>query len=123
MLETAREPRPQADGKPGWKFTLHVPSYLPVMQYADNRALRETLYRAYVTRAAEFGKPEWDNTPLIGEIVALRREAAQLLGFASFAEFSLEPQDGRIAAAGARNSCDDLARARQALCASATSPN
>ena len=81
-----------ADGKTGWKFTLHAPSYMPVLQYADNRALRETLYRAYATRAAEFGKPEWDNTQLITEIVALRRELAQLLGFASFAEYSLEPK-------------------------------
>ena len=79
----------EADGKPGWKITLHMPSYLPVMQYADNRALREQLYRAYVTRASEFGKPELDNTPLIGSILRLRREAAELLGFRSYAEVSL----------------------------------
>jgi len=91
VLETARDAA-AADGKPGWKFTLHAPSFMPVMQYADNRSLRETLYRAYATRAAEFGKPEWDNTGLIREIVALRRELAQLLGFASFAEYSLEPK-------------------------------
>jgi oligopeptidase A len=91
VLEAAREAA-AADGKPGWKFTLHAPSYMPVMQYADNRELRETLYRAYATRAAEFGKPEWNNTQLIAEIVALRRELAQLLGFASFAEYSLEPK-------------------------------
>ena len=82
-----------AEGKSGWKFTLHMPSYLPVMQYADNRALRETFYRAYVTRASELGsKPEWDNTPLINRIVILRREAAKLLGFKSYAEVSLEPK-------------------------------
>jgi len=91
VLETALDAA-VADGKPGWKFTLHAPSFMPVMQYADNRNLRETLYRAYATRAAEFGKPEWDNTGLIREIVALRRELAQLLGFASFAEYSLEPK-------------------------------
>ncbi len=79
----------ESDGKPGWKITLHMPSYLPVMQYADNRALRETLYRAYVTRASEFGKPELDNTPLIAQILKLRREAAQMLGFKSYAEESL----------------------------------
>ena len=90
-LQAAHEAA-EADGKPGWKFTLHAPSYMPVLQYADNRELRETLYRAYATRAAEFGKPEWDNTQLITEIVALRRELAQLLGFASFAEYSLEPK-------------------------------
>ena len=70
-----------ADGKTGWKFTLHMPSYLPVMQYADNRALRETMYRAYATRAAEFADPEWDNTPLIAQILKLRREVARMLGF------------------------------------------
>jgi oligopeptidase A len=87
--EAAREAA-QADGKAGWKFTLHAPSYLPVMQYAEDRALRERMYRAYVTRAAEFGDPKLDNTPLIAEIVALRREMARLLGFASYAEYSLE---------------------------------
>jgi oligopeptidase A len=75
--EAARE-----DGKTGWKFTLHFPSYMPVLQYAENRALRETLYRAYATRASEFGKPEWDNTALIRDILRLRREAAHLLGYA-----------------------------------------
>ena len=79
----------QLDQNPGWKITLHMPSYLPVMQYADSRELRQILYRAYVTRASEFGKPELDNTPLIGGILRLRREAAQLLGFRSYAEVSL----------------------------------
>ena len=82
----------RADGKPGWKFTLHAPSYLPVMQYADNRGLRERMYRAYVTRASEFGRPEWDNTALIARIVKLRRELALLLGFANYAEYSLAPK-------------------------------
>jgi oligopeptidase A len=91
VLAAAREAA-QADGKPGWKFTLHAPSYLPVMQHAENRALRELMYRAYVTRASEFGKPEWDNTAFIAEIVKLRREQAQLLDFANFAEYSLEPK-------------------------------
>ncbi len=89
---TAAAEAAQADGKPGWKFTLHAPSYLPVMQYAEDRGLRELMYRAYVTRASEFGKPEWDNAPLISEIVRLRRELAGLLGFANYAEYSLEPK-------------------------------
>ena len=88
VLEAAREAA-QQDGKSGWKFTLHAPSYVPLMQYAENRGLRELMYRAYATRAAEFGKPEWDNTPLIAEIVALRRELAQLVGFPGYAEYSL----------------------------------
>lgn len=82
----------EADQQPGWKFTLHAPSYMPVLQYADNRALRERMYHAYVTRAAEFGDAKLDNTPLIAEIVKLRREAAQLLGFRNYAEYSLEPK-------------------------------
>ncbi len=90
-LAAAREAA-QAEGKPGWKFTLHAPSYLPVMQYADRRGLRELMYRAYVTRASEFGKADWDNTHLIAEILALRREQAQLLGFDSYADYSLAPK-------------------------------
>src|SRR5467141_225227 len=62
------------------------------MQYADERKLRETMYRESVTRASEFGRPEWDNTPLVARIVALRRELAQLLGYGSYAEVSLVPK-------------------------------
>jgi oligopeptidase A len=91
VLEAAREAAKQ-DGKDGWKFTLQMPSYLPLMQYADNRTLRELMYRAYVTRAAEFGNPEWDNTPIIGQILKLRQRLGQLLGFESFAHVSLEPK-------------------------------
>ena len=76
----------------GHKLTLHFPVYLPVMQYAESRDLREKLYRAYVTRASESGKPEWDNTAAMREIVALRQEEAQLLGYASFADVSLAPK-------------------------------
>ncbi len=86
--QAAREAA-EKEGKPGWKFTLHFPSYMPVLQYADDRKLREVLYHAYATRASEFGKPELDNTPLIREILQLRQEAAQLLGFNSYAEDSL----------------------------------
>jgi len=82
----------RADGGEGWKFTLHMPSYLPVMQYAEERGLRERMYHAYVTRASEFGTPQWDNTPLIEQILKLRKRLANLLGFASFAELSLEPK-------------------------------
>jgi oligopeptidase A len=62
------------------------------MQYAEDRALRETLYRASTTRASEFGKPEWDNTPRIARILALRAEDARMLGYGSFAEVSLVPK-------------------------------
>jgi oligopeptidase A len=79
----------EKDGKPGWKFVLQAPSYIPVMQYADNRDLRARMYRAYATRASEFGKPEWDNGPLIDRILKLRAEEAAMLGYANFAEVSL----------------------------------
>ena len=75
--------------KSGWLFTLKAPSYMPVMQYADHRALREQMYRAYGTRASEFGKSDWDNTALMDEIVKLRAEESRLLGFANFGELSL----------------------------------
>jgi oligopeptidase A len=82
----------QDAGQEGWKFTLHMPSYLPVMQYAADRGLRELMYRAYVTRASEFGKSDWNNTPIIARILKLRREMAQLLGFENYAQYSLEPK-------------------------------
>jgi len=94
-VETARAAAEQA-GVAGWKFTLHMPSYLPVMQYAESRRLREKLYRGYATRAAEFhdmgGKPEWDNMPLIRRILELRAEEAGHLGYGNFAEVSLVPK-------------------------------
>jgi oligopeptidase A len=90
--ELAEKDDSRKDSRAGWKFTLHMPSYFPVLQYADDRELRETLYRASATRASEFGKPEWDNTPLISRILALRSEAARLLGYASHAEVSLVPK-------------------------------
>jgi len=82
----------EKDGKAGWKFTLHMPSYLPVMQYADSRRLRAAMYRAYATRSSEFGPAELDNTPLIRRILELRREEAQLLGYQNYAEVSLVPK-------------------------------
>ena len=95
VIAAAREAAEKA-GTPGWKFGLKMPSYLPVMQYADSRALRETLYRAYATRAAEvdngYSKPEWDNGPLIRQILALRAEEAQMLGYRHFADVSLVPK-------------------------------
>ena len=91
VRQVAREAA-EKEGKVGWKFTLHMPSYLPVMQYADSRRLRAALYRAYATRAAEFGPPELDNTSLIQRILELRREEAQLLGYPNYAELSLVPK-------------------------------
>ena len=83
----------EAEGKEGYKLTLHFPSYMPVMQYADDRALRERIYRAYATRASELGaNPALDNGPLMQELLMLRQEEAQLLGYPNFAAVSLVPK-------------------------------
>jgi len=82
----------QSEGKTGWKLTLHAPSYIPVMQYAESRALRAILYRGFATRASEFGNPEWDNTALIEKLRVLRAEQAELLGYPSYAALSLVPK-------------------------------
>lgn len=87
-IEAAKEAA-KADGVDGYQFNLQFPSYMPVLQYADNRVIRETLYRAYATRASELSKPEWDNTSLIRDILKLKQEEAQMLGFNNFAELSL----------------------------------
>ncbi len=90
--DAAREAAEKA-GVDGWKFTLHAPSYGPVMQYAENRELRARMYRAYATRAAEidngYSKPEWDNGPLIKRLLELKAEEATMLGFNNYAEVSL----------------------------------
>ena len=79
-------------GKDGYKLTLHFPSYFPVMQYAGNRTLRETLYTAYATRASELGPAALDNSAVMRELLELRQEEATLLGLASYAELSLVPK-------------------------------
>lgn len=82
----------EADGKPGYKLTLKIPSYLPVMQFAKSSVLREKLYRAYTTRASEFGDTKLDNTPLMVEILKIREQEAHLLGYPSFGELSVAPK-------------------------------
>ena len=82
----------------GWAFTLHFPSYYPVMQYSENRALRQLMYQAYVTRASELapqftnGKLEWDNTENMLAQLRLRDEEARMLGFANYASLSIAPK-------------------------------
>ncbi len=75
----------------GWLFNLEQPSYLAVMTYADDRALREEVYTAYVTRASEEGPHagKWDNSAVMEEILALRHEVANILGFENYADYSL----------------------------------
>ncbi len=89
----------QADGQEGHKLTLKLPSYLPVMQFAHKRDLRQRLYTAYVTRASDQAPggpatdaPVWDNTPIMQELLALRHEEAQLLGYPHFAALSVVPK-------------------------------
>ena len=84
-------------GKQGWEFSLHFPSYYPILQFADKRELRETIYRANATKASEQGtvfskKEDWDNTQNIVTLLKLRDEEAQLLGYKNFAEVSLVPK-------------------------------
>ncbi|WP_421241291.1 oligopeptidase A [Aeromonas enteropelogenes] len=90
VLAAARQMAEQK-GKQGWLFTLDIPSYLPVMMYADNRELRAEMYEAFTTRASDQGPNagKWDNSAIMTELLALRRELAQLLGFANYAELSL----------------------------------
>ena len=89
-LDLARQTAQQRD-MDGWLLTLEFPSYYPVMTYADNRDLRYEMYRAYSTRASDQGPNagEYDNSVLMDEILALRHEAAILLGFSNYAERSL----------------------------------
>jgi oligopeptidase A len=83
----------ERDGQSGWKLSLRMPCYLPIMQYADDRELRRTLHRAFATRASALGvKPEWNNAPLVDRILRLRQEGARLLGYRNFAEVSLVPK-------------------------------
>jgi len=85
VREAARQ-RAQQQGKDGWLFTLDAPSYIPFMQHADKQILRKQIYTAYVTRASS---GDMDNAPVINELLALRQEAAGLLGYANYAEVSL----------------------------------
>jgi len=89
-LNTAREVA-AAKNLEGYVFTLEYPSYQAVMTYADDRLLREEIYQAFVTRASNEGPNAgtYDNTPLMNEILTLRQEQAQLLGFPHYAALSL----------------------------------
>ena len=82
----------------GWAFSMHFPSYYPVMQYSESRSLRRLMYEAYVTRASELapeyaqGKMDWDNTQNMLEQLKLRDEEAVMLGFKNYAALSLAPK-------------------------------
>ena len=91
VVQTAKE-QAEIEAKEGYKLTLKMPCYLPVMQFADSSALRETLYRAFSTRASDQAPAvfsQFDNSAVISEILALRLEEAQLLGYKNFGEVSV----------------------------------
>ena len=91
VIQTARE-QAALEGKEGYKLTLKMPCYLPVMQFTNSSSLRETLYRAYTTRASDQAPAEFrrfDNSQIIREVLALRLEEAQLLGYRNFGEVSV----------------------------------
>ena len=79
----------EAKGREGWLFRLDPPTYQTMLTHADRRELRERYYRAWVTRASEFGPAKWDNAGVIEEILRLRHRSAELLGFENFAALSL----------------------------------
>src|SRR5262249_45357941 len=93
-LEAARESA-ASKGRGGYRLTLQAPSYLAVMSYCDDRALRERVVRAYQSRAA---RGAWDNRAIVARILELRRKKAVLLGYANFADLVTEE---RMAKSGA----------------------
>ena len=78
----------------GWKFTLDAPLYIPFMTYADHQDYRRQMYEAFTTRASDQGptKGEWDNSELMVEILNLRQEKAKMLGFDTYADYSVVPK-------------------------------
>jgi oligopeptidase A len=82
----------EAAGQTGWRLTLQAPCYVPVMQFARHRPLREAMFRAYNTRASEFGPPERDNAPLMRELLELRQEEGALLAHPTYAHLALVPK-------------------------------
>ncbi len=91
-VKTTGRAAAEAEGKDGYKLTLKMPSYLPVMQFAHSSALRESLYRAYATRASDQAEGDglrFDNSALVREVLALRQEESRLLGYQNFGEVSV----------------------------------
>ncbi|HEU4557312.1 MAG TPA: M3 family metallopeptidase, partial [Longimicrobium sp.] len=99
----------QAKGVEGWRFTLHLPSWQPFMQYAERRDLRREMYQAYVNRASA---PPHDNRPIIRRVLELRRELAGLLGYRDWADYALEDSMARSGERAVRFEEDLAARTR-----------
>jgi oligopeptidase A len=94
-VQRAAQTAAQSEGKEGYKLTLKMPCYLPVMQFAHSSGLRATMYRAFVTRASDQADPgtqKYDNTQGIRDILSLRQEEAALLGYPNFGTLSLVPK-------------------------------
>ncbi|WP_395401871.1 M3 family metallopeptidase [Pseudoduganella sp. UC29_106] len=96
-VKAAAKALAEKEGKQGFMFSLHFPSYYPILQFADSRALREKVYRANASKASELGemfseREKWDNSANIVTLLKLREEEAQLLGYKNFAEVSLVPK-------------------------------
>jgi oligopeptidase A len=98
--------------EPRYRLTLHDPCYLPLIEHAQDRALRQRLFRAHVTRASDLGDADLDNSALMRELLALRHEQASLLGHPSYAELSLVPKMAESAAQVHRFLVDLAQRAR-----------
>jgi len=103
----------QADGRDGHKLSLQAPRWLPVMLYATDRALREQLHRAFYTVASDLGPAQFDNSALMVELLKLRQEHAQLLGFGDYAQFSLATKMARSPAQVVQFLRDLAQRSRQ----------
>jgi len=101
-----------AHGRDAARLTLHAPCLVPVLQYAESRALRETIYRANHMLASEFGPAAWDNTAVMRELVHLRDEEARLLGYESYAQLALVPKMARTPPTVERFIADATGRAR-----------
>jgi oligopeptidase A len=114
-VQQAARAAAEAEGRQGFKLTLKMPCYLPVMQFAKSSELRQRLYRAYTTRAsdqAEGDGRKFDNSTLIREILALRQEESRLLGYRNFGEVSVVPKMAESPAQVVRFLRDLAARAR-----------
>lgn len=99
-LAAAKEAADKKGLSDGFLFTLEAPSFLAVMTYADARSLRQEMYTAYVTRSSDQGPfaGQWDNTPIMKEILTARKQLALLLGYSNYAEFSLVPKMAKTTA-------------------------
>jgi len=89
-IKSVAKQKAKDNGEIGWLFSLDLPSYMPVLHYADNRGLRENLYHAYSVKASELGDQKLDNTEVIKKIIDKKNRLASLLNYDNYAEMALE---------------------------------